>query len=409
MSVSNTITLSSSSYNQLNSRQLATNLQCLSFAAFSVQAYALLVQRQQSVPTITGLDIDVAATQDALRARAAYLMQSILPLSLTALTDADGAANLIEALKTQVTQLLASDNPDQPGDIAQLARATAGRLAELEQNAQDAASSWAAEADAVAKIVAAQRAAVEAAIETIDGPDGLLVKTDAAITVACNNIAADIDSAVKSGKEIGDGVKSLITGVFSSLSGVFSSDDKDENAKGTENEGNEAKPSSKTPPKPVKAKSVSDKGDNTPPVSLEGLAAIEQGIGNAGRVLPNFKRDYAQLAVLYQQLATTNAGLAVLRAVESQGALLANAVGAASTAAQNVTRAWNGITDGFDDAADQLANSDDDGTVNQFSAALTSAVALGWGRLSPQLAAFEQAFAGLASAIPPGGNLTSNN
>lgn len=398
---------------------VAATLQKLAFSSFTVQAFALLVQRQQRASAMPGLGIDVASTQRELQDRAAHVSQTLLPSTLSALTDADRAANLAGALRSQIDRL--ADRPGAAAEAAKLTGAVGRQFEVVRTNASDAAAAWGREAEAVSTLLAKQRTAVTAAIGEIEGPGGVLAKTDAAIAAATADIGADVDAAVRSGKEVGDGVKSIVTGTFTTVSGLFSQDDrKDAGASGktpapskTTSQGNgktadvpgePAKGDATTTPRATPAAPASADGGNAPsPIPLEGIAAVQQGLTAASGVLPNYKRDYAKLAEAYQRLAQANAGLAVLRAIEAQGALLGEALTATSRAAGEVASAWGATSTEFDAAAGSLGP--DGQTVATFRTWLDEATDVGWSRLGGKLAPFQTTFAGLSNAIPARGDL----
>jgi hypothetical protein len=371
--------------NTLSSGTLRTSIERFAYAALGAQAHALVVSRQPPIPELDNTTRDLSALQAKLREHAAYVTQTLIPGALTGLTDTDAAVNLFTAVLTQVQSILAKGEGAR-SQAATLVGSVIDDYKTRAANAGETADMWKREAEALAALVGTLEADVNKTIQGLDGPDGVLKTTKADIERTIEQLAADIDATVKSGQQIGEGIKSLITGIVTSISGLLGGGNDDKN---------KPDPSDEKKDKPDAQAAGADS------VSVVGIAAIEQGAEGAGRVRANFLAHYRNLAALYQTLAEAKATLAATRAVQSQAALLARAVKDGADAAASNHNSWTTIAAGFADYARKIAEISPPNTLATLKDANQD-----WSRLPKLIRELKDAFAGIGNAIPPVGVLT---
>jgi hypothetical protein len=393
--------------NPLSSGNLANSTQTFAYAVLSVQANALALLQQPAAPALDEALSAVAAQQTAVLTQVRNIRQTLLPEALASFPAASQAVNLMTALQKQRAGLAGPDGG--AAELAKLVDAVADVSETNAAQAADVAQDWTRAADQLGSALDALQAQIDKAIEDLDGSDGLLKSTETQIETVAEQIAGDIDAAVKTGQAIGDGLKNLVTGLVTSLTGLVGGNDKpgaggDKPSAGGDKPDSEGEETGEEPEAAAEDETDDPDGETLP---VQGIAAISDAATQAGQVLPNFRKHYAQLAALYQTLAKAQVALAVARAIRTQTGLLAGAVQDAATAATAIQGDWGKVAGAQRGFADELAGpTPPDPTI--VAATINAAVAQGWSRLAGRLQAIVAAFTGVpATALPSVKSLTA--
>lgn len=393
MSTVNLVSLEQNSQ-LLSTKTLPSDLTNLASAAVLTQANALVLMRQADatgLPDLNGLTTVMTHQQGVMRDHANYYLDRLLPDTIRVFSDASAAASLFTAARSVLLPMMDTldSAPGARSQAEQMAETLASSLDNWLDNAKDAASELEREATQVERAQARLDAAVQATIQTLDGEDGQIAKTNASIVALRQSIEVNLQNVVMGGKDIGDGVKSLVTGVLTTI-GLGKSETPPSGGAGKTDP---KKPAPKADPK---AKESGEEDGEAFPV--ESIDAVSDGVGKVSEAMQKFQADNAALAALYQKMAQLNSLLAVARAIGDQVHGYAASLRDAATTAGVVVRTISAVQS----SVAQFAN--DIGDPNSMVTTLVAALNAGnsnWNRLNAAVLPIRQTLAGTGTLIPP--------
>ncbi len=391
--------------NPLSAKQLGSDLETLAALSLTVQANALVLQRQVRVDPFAGdplLSTNLQTLQDRMRRSATYFLNRLLPDMIGGVADATAAASLVLSLKTTLGEPLATADNDSAARraAAGLLEAVTDELDRYSDGSSTLALALEREASSVEGASSELTAAVEERIRQLDGPDGAIAKTQAGVTTTQDAIEADLQAVVTGAKDIGSAVKSLVTGILTTF-GLGSSPDKPDPAKPTDD-----KPADDADDTTTAVRAGGEQ--EVAPFPVESIGAVSDGVSGYTAAMHKFGTDNATLARLYQQLYQQRATLAVAAAVRVQVDCYARALRAMAAAAADVEKSWAEIRSGFATfQQDVLGAADPASEISLLTTTLAVAINTSWSRLPGRIGPIRSALVGYAGAIPSVGPLAA--
>lgn len=355
---------------QISAERIGIGLEELARAAIITQVNALLLLRQPRVD-LFGADQELSAKlrseQEAFARVAGYYLSRLHPNIVQRVSDADAARNLFVSAAGVLQQRLVGPR----GDVSQ-DPGTGG--ADVVNALKTQMSAYRNGAKELCRLVASDLAEVElhnksvsdlvqARIRQLDGADGALAATQAAITKAEADRAKHLDEMVSKARNVGDALKKLATGFFEIF--VPKSDEKPKTPSSTPKPtDSEPKPSgSSTPkptdsdpkpsgsaPKPSTATKPETGGDGKKDTSfaVEAITAGQGGMEGHIAAERALIEDNKKIALLYQQLAEQGQSLAIAKAIGSQIGTYASALRAMSASCDAYVKTWDDVVTGLD-------------------------------------------------------------
>ncbi len=381
-------------------RHLTGDLRDVFKRTLAVQGWALVVERQPRARTTGGKTGTVLAqvqeAQTRLKDLARDYLARLQPLALeSVLAPADRLTNLANALPPALDLHLKQGDwtPKSAADCGLMVGALAAAAAHGAQRGRDfgeSVSGWAAE---VAEQAAALRAVVAAVVERSDGAKGSLAALQGRIDKTRAEIAAALDQLVSGGKEVGDGVRQLGTGLLKGLrrhgAGLKTTVSTKEDA--------EADKEISSPPTGSEA---DDDGEDAA-FLVETMTGVGKGAEAAYGALQTLERANETLATLYLRLAAARADLAWARALADQADSLAAAAAALGHELAAMPLVWDDLAEGFQTQAHRFDEAELTLTeARALIATLAEEKQRSWGALAVCTTAIRRAMAGTEPLYP---------
>lgn len=422
---------------QISAERLGVALEELAGAGIITQANALVLLRQTRVDLFDAdqeLSTKLRTGQETFETRANYYLSRLLPNIIGGVTDADAAKSLFVSAVGMVRQKLLGPRGDAANDGgadgAALVDAVRSRMTAYRENAKELhrlLAKEAAEAEADSKIVSDL---VQARIRQLDGADGALEKTQAAITAAEAGRAKHLDEMVAKARNVGEALKKMGTGFFEIFSGK--SDGPPKTPTSTPPTGTPPTSAPKTPaadpkssgdtPKPVAAKPADDTpkpavvtkpeagggGKKDGSFAVEAITVGQEGMEGHIAAEQALIEDNKQIARLYRELAEQGQTLAIAKAVGSQIAGYASALRVMTGKSAEYLKTWEDLVSGLASFRMELARAATSATeARALSDSLSNGALATWNRLENHTRPIREAFTGDTNAISAVGPLAS--
>jgi hypothetical protein len=419
---------------QISAERLGIALEELAGAGIITQANALVLLRQARVDLFDAdeeLSSKLRAGQEAFVTRANYYLTRLLPNIISGVTDADAAKNLFVPAVGMVRQKLLGPRGDVSNDAgadgAALVDAVRNRMTTYRDNAKEMhrlLEKEAAEAERDSKIVSDL---VQARIRQLDGADGALTKTQAAITAAEADRAKHLDEMVSKARNVGAALKKMGIGFFEIFSGKSDSPPKtptstpktpatDPNSSGDTPKPVAAKPPDDTP-KPVadapKAAVVTKpeaggQGKTDGSFAVEAITVGQEGMEGHIAAEQALIADNKEIARLYRELAEQGQTLAIAKAIGSQIAGYASALRVMAAKFNECFKTWEDLVSGLESFRMEITRAATSATeARALSDSLSNGALATWTRLDNHTRSIREAFTGNTNAISAVGPLAS--
>ncbi len=368
------------------------------------RANVLIAQTElRALSDPTGILAKAAALQTHLRKMAGFYQQSTSRQMVSVVAGLDGAYNLAVALQSSSSS--AKD----------AALASAAISDSFRQRAVDITTTTTRTQSTVELITSAiEDFAAELAdvTERLDGDDGQIAQVSEAIDKVQANIDQDLENIVKSSREIGAGVKQLVTQALALISA--GGDEKSDKKKTTDTP-DTAKSGKDKSEKADKADDGAsgqgtDKGDGSDqkdrfgdlePFPVEAIDTVQDGAGQSVAVMNSLRANNRTLAKYLHEKAQLSAALTVCQAIRMQGQSFGQTVKAAHDALSELSAALNDMADRYAELGVAFSKTTD--TAPEYPALMQHVRDAGkdWARIQRDLVDIESDFAGLFTLFPP--------
>jgi hypothetical protein len=426
---------------QISAEPLGIALEQLAGAGIITQANALVLLRQARVDLFDAdqeLSTKLRTGQEAFQTRANYYLSRLLPSVIGGVTDADAAKNLFVPAVGMVRQKLLGPRGDPSNDGgadgAALVDTVRNRMTTYRENAKELhrlLAEEATKAEADSKIVSDL---VQARISQLDGADGALAKTQAAITQAEAARAQHLNEMVSKARNVGEALKKMGTGFFEIFSGKSDSPPKTP-AAAPKPPGDTPKPVAATPsdntPKPA-ADAPKPAADAPKPVAnapkpavapkpeaggegkkdgsfaVEAITVGQEGMEGHIAAEQALIADNRQIALLYHELAEQGQTLAIAKAIGSQIAGYASALRVMAGKSDEYFKRWEGLVSGLEAFRTEISRvATSAAEARELSNSLSNGALASWNRLENHTRPIREAFTGNTNAISAVGPLAS--
>lgn len=373
-----------------NLRATLTNLTQTTFVG---QGNSMVLQRQVVLNAITENQdlVDkirrIKALQTTLKDNSAYYLDQILPRVIHGVTDASAVYNLYQSLKQQVDE--SSSKPIDQQVMASMLNAILDRIEEKLQSAKDLRELATDQATVLKKQNTDFQTLIAELDKLLGGSEtSLIAQTQKEIATVKQNIDQNINDIVKNAKEIGAGVKDLVTNILTTITsskGGDKTDDKKSDDKSGDDSGGK-------------------KGDDVEldPFPVEAVGAVSEGASGVDDAVAALHRNNKKLEQLYQSLAQLNALLSVSRAVGDQVSNYETSISRITDTADSVVSSWQTVEANYRQVIATLGKDGDVGAVT----ALVNEAANPWKYLHQRLLELEDVLNGSGNLFPPQVKLT---
>lgn len=382
--------------------ELDTRLYAFAYQAFTAQGRANVALAQADLTALsdpTGILARAASLQTHMRKMAGFYQQATVPQMLAVFTDLDGASNLASALSRSIG--------DAKG-AAKLCRAVAGDIDQraqiLETTAQRAGDTVGMTADAVA----AFDAELDRVTAAMDGEDGAIARVSEAIDRMQASIDTDIDDIANSSREIGDGIKKLVTFALTLVTSDSGKDKKKDapaadrkTASSKAGSDDDADADTKTKAKAATDAPAKDPFGDLEPFPVESIGAIGEGVGRSVAVMKALQDDNRKLADLLHQKAELSAALTACQVVRMQGQSFGTTLTAMIAAMRSLGETYAELAKRYAGIADAFDATSDDTPDYLVLVQSIKAADRDWGTIRRDLSDIERAFAGIHAMFPP--------
>lgn len=404
--------LDTSDYKDLVPAELDNQIYAFALQIIQAQGRANVVLAQTELRALsdpTGILAKAAALQTHLRKVAGFYQQSTSRQMVSGLTSFDAAYNLATALQPS-------------GSTAKDAALASAAVAEsFRQRAKDMSVTTTRVQSTVDLVTSAIKDFAEElsnVTEKLDGDDGQIAQVSEAIDKVQANIDQDLENIVKSSREIGAGVKQLVTqslALITAGGGDNKTDKKSSSEKPDPAKPDPAKPKTDTAKNADAADdTASAKGADTggtsgqkdrfgdlEPFPVEAIDTVQDGAGQSVAVMNSLRANNRLLAKFLHEKAQLSAALTVCQAIRMQGDGFGKTVKAAHQALSELTSTLDDMAERY--AALGVAFSKTTETAPEYDALMHHIrdANKDWARVHRDLVDIESDLAGLFTLFPP--------
>lgn len=377
--------------NNLSPGYLANDLEGLASALLSLQGYALVLSRQPGLIAPAD-EFDLAnqavTIQTKFRQHSNFVLNRLSPETIKVVTDAEAAANLMSALKSTLSQATLST-----ATLSTLLLSLESSIEDYTTDARELAERSEREFNRVNEAEKTLDEAITEVIAQLEQPSGELSEVREAINAKKEEIEINITAIVQSGSDVGENVKTLVTGILTS----FVPSEADPQAKAD----SDAEETSDSPDQLTGLSGIVDQtqaDDGTETFSVESIGAIESDSSKGKANVSQLIQNNHELADLYQKLARLNGLLAAAKAIRDQIHDYSKALQKFSVQAEHTENSWSQIQMGFKKMGQTLRQaSEEDPDIKPLA---TVAIATRhWQRVSDRIETITSALAGLESGF----------
>ena len=399
--------LDTSDYKDLVPAELDNQIYAFALQIIQAQGRANVVLAQTELRALsdpTGILSKAAALQTHLRKMAGFYQQSTSRQMISGLTSFDAVYNLATALR--------------PGNsTAKDAALTSGAVAEsFRQQAKDMSVTTTRVQSTVDLVTSAVKDFAEAlstVTEKLDGDDGQIAQVSEAIDKVQANIDQDLENIVKSSREIGAGVKQLVTQSLALITAgggdgktdkKSASDKPDTAQSGKDTSATANKPNDGASGKGTDTRGASDQKDrfgDLEPFPVEAIDTVQDGAGQSVAVMNSLRANNRLLAKFLHEKAQLSAALTVCQAIRMQGDSFGRTVTAAHQALSELTSTLDDMAERY--AALSAAITKTTETAPEYGALMQHIQDANkdWARIHRDLVDIESDLAGLFTLFPP--------
>lgn len=410
----------------LGPHDYALDLDRLGCEALANQLRALVVLRQPDLRVLAdpaGLGAAAIAAQTGIGRAARYYLNVVLPQLQLQVAEATALSHLMRGLNTALADVTT------PAEAAAAMAEVTGQMRDYQEDAQEALRMTRLHSELTGKALKELDAAIDAAIAELDGKDGRIARTNAAIERTETAINAAIRTIVSNSNVIGAGVKSIATYVFKLFGGGEDKPDKDakdksndkpadktkdkttgkdagkDNGKdaakdGAADAGKKPQPAatggdktSTDPAKPTKENPDTGKIAEFPAETITTISEGAEGLEQAQQAI---RKGNELLAQQYGELADMGAMLAAVRVIRSQTVGIDDAASRLATVAAESYATLATITTAVTAMQQRLA----EGAGLAENAAALSATLAAWTRMGNRTRQIERNLSGSGTLFP---------
>lgn len=345
------------------------------FLLGQINANIILTQPNLDVSDLDpGLGTTIAAFQARMKRNAGYFLNKLMPGFITTIVDASNFSALVSAVAstTRADLLNAYTDPGTAKSVSNAADTLSDQAGTVFVDVNSLNASYLAGEKSVTSYSKSYDDSLTSAISLLSS-SAKQVSSD--IDALQKAIAQNIQDIVEGGKELGNAVTQLGTGILTMISGAAK--DPDPTKEGDKGDGDKDK----------------DKGDKTKPEKPAtpnvdfAVQAIQAGISGetkASAAMQALDANNKKMAAAYQALASENALVAIAKVIQVQNKMFLDSFTQAGLDIHDLAVEWTAVESAFSDFSDQVANLPNQSVATNLAAELQGARTL-WSALQGQI------------------------